>query len=41
MDDSDSTFFTEKSVGKCLKLKANQVSNPVVNGGGSESFTMG
>ena len=41
VDDSDNVVLTEKSVGKCLKLEANQVSNPVVNGGGSGSFTMG
>ena len=35
MDDSESVVLTEKSVGKCLKLEANQVSNPVANGGGS------
>ena len=41
VDDSDNAVLTEKSVGKCLKLEVNQVSNPVVNGGGSGSFTMG
>ena len=41
MDDSDNAVLTEKSMSKCLKLEANQVSNPVDNGRGSGSFTMG
>ena len=41
MDDSDNAVLTEKSMSKCLKLEANQASNPVDNGRGSGSFTMG